>query len=156
MIRIAVLAGGLLCFGAVPSFAESPFANMSGKWSGSGRITMSDGSSEPIKCRASYTAGKGGETLDQTLRCASDSYKFNVNSSVSANGNALSGKWTETTYNLTGTFTGTVNGNKIEGKVRGSGLAVGVALVSSGGSQQARFLSQGTKMREVRISLAKQ
>jgi hypothetical protein len=156
MLRIAVSAFGLLCLGALPSFAETPFANMSGKWAGSGRITMSDGSSEPIKCRATYTAGKGGVTLGQTLRCASDSYKFNVTSNVSADGNALSGQWTETTYNLVGTFTGTVKGNKIEGKVRGSGLMVGVALVSTGNKQEGRFLSQGTEMREVRISLTKQ
>ena len=156
MIRVATIAGSLLCFCTLPGLAESPFADMSGTWTGAGRITMKDGSSEPIKCRANYKAGKGGETLDQTLRCASDSYKFNVKSSVRADGNALSGQWTETTYNLNGSFTGTVTGNKIEGKVRGSGLMVGVALVSNGNQQQARFLSQGTEMREVRLSLAKQ
>jgi hypothetical protein len=136
--------------------AETPFVGLSGAWAGAGRITMSDGSSEPIKCKATYKANNAGTTLDQVLRCASDSYKFNVKSGVGASGSALSGQWTETTYNLTGTFTGTVKGNKIEGKVRGSGLMVGVALVTNGSQQEGRFLSQGTEMREVRISLTKQ
>jgi hypothetical protein len=138
-----------------PGLAGTPFAGLSGAWAGAGRITMSDGSSEPIKCRATYTANPAGTKLDQVLRCASDSYKFNVKSSVHADGTSLSGQWTETTYNLTGTFTGAVKGNKIEGKVRGSGLMIGVALVADGNQQQARFLSQGTEMREVRISLTK-
>ena len=137
------------------SIADTPFTGMSGAWAGNGRITMSDGSSEPIRCRATYTANKTGTELEQVLRCASDSYKFNVKSQVGADGNALSGAWTETTYNLVGNFTGTVKGNKIEGQVRGSGLTIGVALVTNGNQQQARFLSKGTKMREVRISLSK-
>jgi hypothetical protein len=145
----------LVAMAAAPGMAATPFTGMSGAWTGAGRITMSDGSSEPIRCRATYTSNKAGTTLDQVLRCASDSYKFNVKSKVGADGSALLGQWTETTYNLTGTFTGTVKGEKIEGKVRGSGLMIGVALVTHGNQQQARFLSQGTEMREVRISLTK-
>jgi hypothetical protein len=151
----AFLAAMLVVSPLAPSLAQTPFAGLSGAWSGSGRITMKDGSSEPIRCRATYTANKAGTMLDQVLRCASDSYKFNVKSTVGANGNALSGQWTETTYNMTGTFTGTVNGQKVEGKVRGGGLQVGIAVVTSGNRQEARFLSQGTEMREVRISLTK-
>jgi hypothetical protein len=151
----ASLAVALPALAAPAGIAATPFTGMSGAWTGAGRITMSDGSSEPIRCRATYTADKTGTVLDQVLRCASDSYKFNVKSKVGADGNALLGEWTETTYNLVGTFTGTVKGNKIEGQVRGSGLIIGVALVTSGNQQQARFLSQGTEMREVRINLTK-
>jgi hypothetical protein len=154
-LAIAGIATVLGAMAVSSGIAAPPFTGLSGAWAGAGRITMSDGSSEPIRCKATYTADKAGTKLDQVLRCASDSYKFNVKSKVGADGNALSGQWTETTYNLTGTFTGTVKGAKIEGRVRGSGLMIGVALVTRGNQQQARFLSQGTEMREVRISLTK-
>lgn len=154
-LRGAGLAALLFVFPGSGSSADTPFAGLSGAWSGAGRITMIDGASEPIKCKATYTANQAGTTIDQVLRCASDSYKFNVKSRVGVDGSALSGQWTETTYNLTGTFTGKVTGEKIEGKIRGNGLFIGVALLTHGNEQQVRFLSQGTEMREVNIKLKK-
>lgn len=138
-----------------PGSAAPPFAGMSGKWTGDGRVTMKDGKSEPIKCKATYTEGKSGTTLEQVLRCASDSYKFNVKSNLASEGGELSGDWTETTYSLKGTFKGKSVGPKIEGQVRGSGLRIAVALLTRGNSQQVRILSQGTQMREVTLKLNK-
>jgi hypothetical protein len=152
---VAGLVGALVALAAAPAMADTPFVGLSGAWAGGGRITMITGASEPIKCKATYTANKAGTTIDQVLRCASDTYKFNVKSRVGVDGSALSGQWTETTYNLTGTFTGTVKGEKIEGKIRGNGLLIGVALRTRGSEQQVRFLSQGTEMREVNIKLTK-
>jgi hypothetical protein len=138
-----------------PSNAGAPFAGLSGSWAGAGRITMSDGTSEPIKCKATYTVENSDTTLQQILRCASDSYRFNVKSNIDSDGDELSGEWTETTYNLGGSFSGTIAGKKIEGKVRGSGLLVGVALLTNGSVQRVRILSQGTEMREVNLKLNK-
>jgi hypothetical protein len=152
---IVGIAALLLVSVTGPGLAETPFVGLSGAWSGGGRITMITGTSEPIKCKATYKTNQAGTTIDQVLRCASDTYKFNVKSKVGVDGSALSGSWTETTYNLTGTFTGTVKGEKIEGKIRGNGLLIGVALRTRGGEQQVRFLSQGTEMREVNIKLTK-
>jgi len=140
---------------SAPGVAASPFSGMGGAWTGAGRVTMKDGTSEPIKCKATYTVGNSGTELQQVLRCASDSYKFNVRSNIEADGDALAGQWTETTYNLVGSFTGKAKGSKIEGKVRGSGLQVGVALLTQGSSQRVRILSQGTEMREVNLNLKK-
>ena len=59
------------------SYAQSgPFAGMAGNWSGGGTVTLDDGSSERIRCRATYAVGAGGTGLNQSLTCASDSYKF--------------------------------------------------------------------------------
>ena len=57
---------------------------MAGNWSGAGTVTLDDGSTERIRCRASYAVGAGGNGLNQTLICASDSYKFNLSSNVIA------------------------------------------------------------------------
>ena len=152
---VTSLAAVLVILAASPGVADTPFVGLSGAWAGGGRITMTTGASEPIKCKATYTANKAGTTIDQVLRCASDTYKFNVKSKVGVDGSALLGQWTETTYNLTGTFTGTVKGDKIEGKIRGNGLLIGVALLTQGNEQKVRFLSQGTEMREVNIKLTK-
>ena len=68
---------------------------MAGNWSGGGTVTLDDGSTERIRCRATYAVGAGGNGLNQTLTCASDSYKFDLASNVIAEGGALSGTWSE-------------------------------------------------------------
>jgi len=74
------------------SYAQSgPFAGLAGNWSGAGTVTLDDGSTERIRCRATYAVGAGGNGLQQTLTCASDSYKFNIATNVVAQGSAVSG-----------------------------------------------------------------
>jgi hypothetical protein len=74
---------------------SAPFAGMAGSWAGSGRIDLQDGTSERIRCRASYSVGGDGLSFQQQLRCASDSYKFDVNSNVQSHGGSLSGTWSK-------------------------------------------------------------
>src|ERR1700674_806033 len=92
-----------LCLIAPSTHAQSaPFAGMAGLWSGGGRIDLQNGTSERIRCRASYAVGGGGSTMQQQLRCASDSYRFEVSSTVESRAGSLSGSWSELTRNLTG------------------------------------------------------
>src|SRR5579872_2833584 len=102
------LIGALLAIAALlsPSFAfaqTGPFADLEGAWTGKGVISASDGHSEPIRCRAKYYVSPSGRDLDQQLRCASDTYRFDVNSGLvrQANGEIL-GRWTETNRNASG------------------------------------------------------
>src|SRR4051794_12536840 len=76
--------------------AEAPFAHLTGAWSGQGKITVQNGSSESIRCRGSYRAGASGTTLKLGLRCASDSYKFELASDITYDGGNISGSWNET------------------------------------------------------------
>lgn len=57
---------------------SSAFAGLSGKWSGEGSIALTNGTTERLRCDATYAVSGGGDTLDQTLHCASDSYNFNL------------------------------------------------------------------------------
>ena len=91
--------------------AESgAFAGMAGNWSGGGTITLDDGSSERVRCRASYAVRADGNAINQTLTCASDSFKFNLASNVIAQGKALSGTWSESIRNANGNLEGRSGG----------------------------------------------
>src|SRR6188768_2943879 len=93
-------AAAFLGFAALPGTvqaASSPFTAMSGSWSGSGTITTSNGNKERIRCRAKYDVDGAGSSLDLTLRCASDSYNFELQSNATHSNGALSGTWSETT-----------------------------------------------------------
>jgi len=134
----------------------SPFAGMSGPWSGSGRIDLSDGSSERIRCRATYTVGAGGGSLQQELRCASDSYKFEVTSAVESDASgALSGSWSETTRNVSGRVSGKANGGQIQARVDGAGFTARLTVSTNGNSQAVTIVPQGTDIKGVTVALNK-
>src|SRR5260370_24607758 len=110
------LAGGvafLVAAFAPGSHAEravGPFAGLAGAWNGSGRVEMQSGTSERIRCRARYSVRQAGEVLLQELRCASDSYRIDVNSTSQSDVGSLSGTWTELTRNVAGTPSGRASG----------------------------------------------
>jgi hypothetical protein len=95
------------------SYAQSgPFAGMAGNWSGGGSVTLDDGSSERIRCRASYAVGAGGAGLNLSLVCASDSYKFDLRGNAVADNGAISGSWSESSRGINGSLQGRgANGN---------------------------------------------
>ena len=91
-----VAAATLLSLAALPGAVQasgSPFTAMSGSWSGSGTITTSNGNKERIRCRAKYDVDGAGSSLDLTLRCASDSYTFVLQSNATHSNGAVSGTW---------------------------------------------------------------
>ncbi|HZA01454.1 MAG TPA: hypothetical protein VE665_04150, partial [Hyphomicrobiaceae bacterium] len=49
---------------AAPASA-SPLSDLPGRWSGWGSVTMSNGSSEQLKCVATYFVAGGGTSLQQ-------------------------------------------------------------------------------------------
>src|SRR3977135_3631011 len=106
LVGTAVLAAAILLPGSARYAPSRPFAGMAGVWSGNGTITLDSGASERIRCRATYAVSRDGNGLNQTLVCASDSYKFDLKSDVIANNGSLSGTWSEASRNVTGTLEG--------------------------------------------------
>jgi hypothetical protein len=139
-----------------PGNAEQagPFAALRGSWSGSGIITMSSGANERIRCRAAYQAGS--RDLQLTLRCASDSYNFNLASDVHSEGGALSGSWTEATRNASGSISGRVSGSQIEATAKGGSFAANLLLVTRGARQSVSIRAAGADITGVDIALNRQ
>jgi hypothetical protein len=155
---IAFVAAALLGLAALPGTAlavSSPFTAMSGSWSGSGTITTSSGAKERIRCRARYDVGGGGSNLDLTLRCASDSYNFELQSNATHSSNgAVSGNWSENTRHVGGNIEGSARGNAIS--VRVSGVISATLGVSTNGNQQSISIqAPGTELQSVAISLSR-
>ena len=148
----AALLGFVGLSGAAHAFS-SPFTAMSGSWSGSGTITTSDGNKERIRCRARYDVDGGGANLDLTLRCASDSYNFELQSSATHSSNgAVSGTWTENTRHVGGNIDGNARGNAIS--LRVSGIISATLGVSTNANQQSISIqAPGTELQSVAISM---
>src|SRR5262249_33744738 len=109
LLGSAVLAASMMLLASPGQAQTGPFANMAGAWTGSGKILIKDGGSESIRCRATYTVANAGAGLSQVLRCASDSYRFDLTTNVVASGSTVSGSWSETSRNVNGTLGGKIN-----------------------------------------------
>ena len=132
-----------------------PFAGMAGSWSGGGSITMANGGQEQLRCRANYQVGGGGSQMQLSLRCASDGYNFNLVGDVESDGHAVSGSWSETTRNASGTVSGRVNGDRIQVVARGDSFSASLSLVTRGNRQSVTIQPQGTEISAVSVALAK-
>ncbi|MDR3467467.1 MAG: hypothetical protein P4M07_16170 [Xanthobacteraceae bacterium] len=155
LIRATVTAAAL---SGVPSLAlaqSAPFAGLAGVWSGSGSIALADGHRERIKCRASYAVSAAGTDLQQTLRCASDSYKFELSSNVRSTGGQIEGTWSEATRNVSGSIEGRVQGGLFQVVVSSPAFTANLSMRTHGNSQTVSISSQGTEFSGVTITLAR-
>ena len=133
--------------------AVGPFAGLAGAWNGSGRIEMQSGTSERIRCRARYSVSQAGDVLVQGLRCASDSYKVDVNSTSQNDRGSLSGTWTELTRNVSGTLSGRASGGSIQVRVTGMGFSAGLTVNTTGNTQSVTIIPEGNEVRSVAVTM---
>jgi hypothetical protein len=133
---------------------SGPFAGFDGAWSGAGTVTLSDGSTEHIRCKADYKVDGTGTGLKQNLHCASDSYKFDLSSDVTSKGDQISGRWSEASRNVFGNLLGTINDGQIDVFVDAAGFAANLSLRTKGNKQTVQITSKG-EIRGVTISMVK-
>jgi hypothetical protein len=137
-----------LCQIAPRVYAQSaPFLGMAGLWSGGGKVDLHDGTTERIRCRASYAVGSNGDTLQQQLRCAGDSYRFDVTSHVASRAGSLSGNWSEATRNVTGQITGRVAAGHIHARVDAGVFTADLTVHTNGAEQSVSIVPQGTNIK---------
>ncbi len=149
---LLVLAG-LIC---TASAAGGPFADYAGYWSGEGTIAVASGANERIRCKATYAVDASGSQLNQTLRCASDSYKLEISSNVVASGGSVSGSWSEATRSATGNIQGRISDGRVSGTIVGVGFTAGLSLTTHGRTQSVSIRPTGsTDIRDVSITMRK-
>ena len=162
MIRFNIAAAGslmlVLSLAGGPSAAavspyHSPFRAMAGTWSGGGTLSMADGERQRLRCRASYDVAGRGNELSLNLRCASDSYNFDLASNVEYRGGEISGQWSEATRNASGTIEGRAVGDHIEAAARGRNFSADLSLTTRGGRQTVSIRPQGGEVTAVSLAL---
>jgi hypothetical protein len=95
----------------------------------------------------------GGEP--ENLRCASDTYRFDLSSDVGNQRGAISGTWSEASRGASGNVSGAATGNQIQVRADGPGFAANLQLVTRGDRQSVSIRSAGTEIAEVSITLAR-
>jgi hypothetical protein len=154
---IAAGVGAAMMLSVTAGYAQSgsgPFAGFDGAWAGSGTVQLSDGSTEHLHCKADYKVNGGGLALKQNLHCASDSYKFDLSSDVTSQGDRISGNWSEASRNIFGNLQGTAGGGQIDVFVEAAGFAANLTLRTAGNRQTVQISSKG-EIRGVTITMVK-
>jgi hypothetical protein len=135
--------------------AEGPFAALPGSWSGTGIIALLNGTKERIRCRAAYRLGNSSVNLLLQLSCASDSYKFELQSTIAYSDQSISGSWFESTRRVGGAIMGRVVGSQINARAEGQAFTAILALNTRGDRQSVSIRSPGSEMSELTITLTR-
>ncbi|MBM3530966.1 MAG: hypothetical protein FJX62_23050 [Alphaproteobacteria bacterium] len=154
-VLAATAGAALLALAATPGQVEassSPFTALSGNWSGAGTITMASGAKERIRCRAAYNVDGSGSNLGLLLRCASDSFKFELQSNVAHSNGQVTGNWAELTRRVGGNIEGQARGGRIQVRVSGT-ISAMLAVNTNANKQSISIEAPGSEMSAVAISL---
>jgi hypothetical protein len=158
-LKTALFASSILLISAQAQAepgSEGPFLGLSGHWSGAGTVTMTNGATERLRCKVSYAVNAAGKVVKQTLRCASDSYRVEINSNVISEGGSLSGSWAETTRGLSGNVSGHASGAEILANIAGAGFTARLDVRTHGDRQSVTIRPQGdSDVTAVSIALRK-
>ena len=158
---IAFIATGVcvivLSLPPLPGYAtqQGPFADLSGDWSGGGTVTLSSGSNEKIRCRATYDSQAAGNNLKLALRCASDSYNVDFHGTALNSGGNMTGNWFETTNQAAGQFFGSIKGNRIDARIEGQTFAAFLNMTTHGNRQSVSLRSPGSRVSSVTMALTR-
>jgi hypothetical protein len=144
----------LPALGGAPAIA-GPFDGMSGNWSGSGHLSKSSGSRERLRCRANNSAGQGGNMLNFSIRCASDSFKFDLTGYIQSNNGAISGQWSEPNYNSAGTLSGRASGSRVNALAIGNTFSARISMNGGGNRMTVSIRPEATEIRQVSLSFSK-
>ncbi|HEX2555551.1 MAG TPA: hypothetical protein VHL98_17775 [Microvirga sp.] len=151
----SVLAVGL-ALSLAPAHAErttSPLADLVGQWTGNGTVSLANGASERIRCQAAYAPGTDASNLRSLLRCASDSYKFELASDIVDQAGRLSGAWKEVTRNVSGPVAGSVTRGELQAQIDMPGFAARLTIATQGNRQVVSVKSEGSELAGVSITL---
>lgn len=116
---------------------------MAGVWSGSGTVALDGGATERIRCKATYAVSGDGTGLNQALVCASDSYKFDLKSDVTARNGSLSGQWSEASRGVGGTLSGRAGNGQFDVTVTSAGFTAKLVMNTRGNKQNVTISSEG-------------
>ena len=155
--RLTLAAGVAAAVSLVPQMGgaetASPWAKFLGNWRGSGEVIEADGAREHITCRAKYSASGGGEALTQSLKCASDSYSFDIGAYLVASGSTVSGDWQEYGRKVEGHITGHLGDGSFEGGIAGASFTAETSARVSGRRQTLSLRTKGAQTIRAEIGL---
>jgi hypothetical protein len=152
--KMATVAGLPLCM-LLPAgeTRADPLGELPGRWSGSGSIRMANGTTQSVKCVATYFVT--GSNVTQNLRCASPSYKIDTKASLAVRGGQVTGNWEERQYAQTGAVSGRMTSNGFNLQISGAQFTAALHLTTTACKQSLSITPKGFDISRISIGLGK-
>jgi len=154
-LAVSAFAVSLLPLASPVHAQSSPLLPLSGKWAGAGTVALASGTKERIRCRSNNQVDSGGTSVQLELRCASDSYKFELRSYITYSGGELKGTWDELSRNVGGQVMGRASGSQIQATAAGQTFTAILAMNTRGNTQSITIRSPGSELSEASINLTR-
>ena len=122
--------------------AGGAFSAFEGSWSGEGSLATASGV-ERLRCRIRYDVSEGGSALAMHLACASDAARLGIEADVRERGGAVSGGFTETSRNVSGSVSGAISRGRLVARVSGLGLSATLVAATEGRRQSVAITPDG-------------
>jgi hypothetical protein len=125
----------------------------SGYWSGVGTVTWTNGTTEQLKCVATYRPGP--DQVRQNLRCASQGYSISASVELKIAGDVVTGTWEEKTYSATGVISGKANENGFALSIVGPTFSADMTVDHTTCKQAIDIEPKGIDVAKIKIGLGK-
>src|SRR5215471_14535652 len=135
-LAVSAFAVSLLPLASPVHAQSSPLLPLSGKWAGAGTVALASGTKERIRCRSNNQVDSGGTSVQLELRCASDSYKFELRSYITYSGGQVMGR---------------ASGSQIQATAAGQTFTAILAMNTRGNTQSITIRSPGSELSEASI-----
>src|ERR1700719_2507957 len=136
-----------------PQMGASLFEAWAGSWSGEDALTTADGARSRIRCLVTYAVQDRGRAVRQDLRCASDTYRFEIASNMVQSAQSLFGDWFESTRRVGGRITGRASGSRLDIRAEGDTFTALVTVTTQDNRQTFVLESPGSQLSDVSITL---
>jgi len=87
-------------------------------------------SASKVSFKVTYTVA--ASAVSNNMRSAGTNYKFNTASKLTYSGGKISGSWSETTYDASGSVSGTATGNTVHARISGDKFSGRMSINVSG------------------------
>lgn len=127
LIAIAVAVAVALSDGAAaPALAQA--SRLDGNWSGSGRMVLSSGNAERVRCRATFRR-QASRTFGMTAICATPSTRISQVARVQqVSQGRYEGRFYNREYDVSGTIRVTLRGSRLTASLSGGGASAYLSL----------------------------
>ena len=134
--------------------AAAKLDDWAGYWTGTGKVSLTNGSTEQVKCVVTYKVT--GQQLRQNVRCAGQGFNFNGTAELQvAQSGTVTGSWTENTYAATGDVTGKATDKGFSLSISGQTFTASMDAATSACKQTIDIVPKGLEVSRIAIGLGK-
>lgn len=129
-------------------------SDLPGRWIGVGRIEFRNGRVDRMRCWITYRRRNKAQLMQQ-IRCKSPERRIEVKTQMYHRNGKISGAWKDHVYEVSGNIKGRLHGNQLKAYLSGMFFNAALNIMIIGKEQTIEVRPRNSRLRSMRISLAR-